>query len=165
MTSNNNKNIFLKMANYLYKEDDLKKAYLRGCANGICLMRNIIDTVAKVDDLLPVEDQIQDVKVLNALIHNNRILSEEDVRICKLLDKPVTACNFSPRSLNGLTRMNIRTVKDLVEKIPDGDLNSLRGFGRKCVNEVMGFLNDNNLFFGMMTDPIVMEKYAIYKWK
>lgn len=61
--------------------------------------------------------------------------------------------------------MEIRTVKELLERIPDGKINYIRGFGRKCVAEIMAFLNDNNLYFGMMTEPVVIEKYAIYKWK
>ena len=160
-----NKNIFIKMANYLYKDDAQKEAYLRGCANGMCLIKNVLDTKVKLDELISIEDQIHDIKVLNALIHNNRVLTEDDVKMCKMMDKPITACNLSPRALNGLAGMDIRTVKDLVEKISDGDLNSLRGFGRKCVAEVLNFLNDNNLYFGMMKDPIINEKYAIYKWK
>ncbi len=165
MKTNKNKNIFLKMADYLYEEDAQKKAYLRGCADVICLMRNSLDTVVKVDELITDDDQFQDIKVLNTIIYNNRQLTEEDVKICKLLDKPITACNLSLRSLNALTKIEVKTVKDLLEKFPDGDLSVLRGIGRKSRAEINNFLNENNLFFGIMSDPIVIEKYAIYKWR
>ena len=59
-----NKNIFIKMANYLYKDDAQKEAYLRGCANGMCLIKNVLDTKVKLDELISIEDQIHDIKVL-----------------------------------------------------------------------------------------------------
>ena len=162
---NDNKNIFVKMANYLYKEDAQKEAYLHGCANCICLMQNLMQTTVKLDDLIPPDTQFKDIKVMKVMMHNNKILTQEDINMCKTLDMPIMACNFSPRTQNVLIKMEIRTVKELLEKRPEGKLNHIRGFGRKCVAEIMAFLNDNNLYFGMMTEPVVIEKYAIYKWK
>lgn len=158
-------NVFVKMANYLYKEDALKEAYLRGCANGICLMQNLMNTTVTMNDLISPEDQKRDIKAMNVMIHNNKVLTEEDIIMLKTLDMPITACNFSPRTSNGLIKHDIKTVKDLLEKIPDGNLSQIRGFGRKCISEIMDFFDEHHLYFGMMEEPIVFEKYAIFKWK
>lgn len=160
-----NRNIFAKMADYLYTEESQKKAYLHGCANCICLMQNLMQITVKLDDLISPDIQLKDIKVMKVMLHNNKILTQEDINMCKALEMPIVACNFSPRTQNGLIKMEIRTVKELLERIPDGKINYIRGFGRKCVAEIMAFLNDNNLYFGMMTEPVVIEKYAIYKWK
>ena len=65
-----------------------------------------------------------------------------------LLLKPISALNFSVRSIQGLATANISTVLELVQS-KRSDIRSIRNFGAKSIKEIDQWLNEHNLSFEM----------------
>ena len=61
---------------------------------------------------------------------------------------PIDEVDFSVRTYRRLINNNIYYVGDLCQKSP-AQLLSIKGFGRKCLNETLEFLLHHNLFLGM----------------
>ena len=74
--------------------------------------------------------------------------SEITQAIAKILMIPIEEIDFSIRTYKRLVNNNIHYVGDLCQKSP-AQLLSMKGFGRKCLNETVRFLQYHNLFLGM----------------
>lgn len=86
-----------------------------------------------------------------------------------LLLTPISALNFSVRSIQGLATANIFTVLELVQ-CKRNDIRSIRNFGAKSVKEIDQWLNAHKLTFEMTTgfteeDVIMLQKDKEAKYK
>ncbi len=70
-------------------------------------------------------------------------------RIQDLLNRPIEdLAELSVRSRNSLQKENIQTVRDLVQRTEDQML-TIENFGRKSLQEISDFLNEQGLRFGI----------------
>lgn len=60
---------------------------------------------------------------------------EEDILFAHIPDNRIEELNFSQRTFNCLRRANINNLRALAQ-VTENDLNTIRGFGRKSLNEV-----------------------------
>lgn len=65
-----------------------------------------------------------------------------------ILNMSIEKLNLSVRSLNCLTKENVKTLGELISKTPE-ELSKARNFGKKSLEEIVEKLNSYGLFLGM----------------
>lgn len=66
-------------------------------------------------------------------------------------DRPIDQLDLSPRTVQGLTYQNLRTVGDLLKK-SEAELLRTPNFGRKSLNEVKTVLASEGLALGQLAN-------------
>ncbi|GAD04983.1 DNA-directed RNA polymerase subunit alpha [Porphyromonas crevioricanis] len=84
-------------------------------------------------------------------------LSEEDMEMQEILNRPLTEFDLSVRALNCLRAADVDTMGDLV-KCTKADLLKVRNFGRKSLTELEELFEKCNLSFGMDVSKYKLDK-------
>jgi DNA-directed RNA polymerase subunit alpha len=84
-------------------------------------------------------------------MYYDEIKAKKVEELNKILLIPVTDFELSVRSRNCLSRMNIRTLGDLIQKT-EADLLSYKNFGETSLAEIKRMLASKNLYLGMAKD-------------
>ena len=83
-------------------------------------------------------------------------VSEENMKLKKLLNMSVNEIELSVRAANCLNNANITTVGQLAQKT-EAEMLKYRNFGKKSLNEIKDKLNSLGLGSGMKFDPGLVE--------
>ena len=83
-------------------------------------------------------------------------VSEENMKLKKLLNMSVTEIELSVRAANCLNNANITTVGQLAQKT-EAEMLKYRNFGKKSLNEIKDKLTALGLGLGMKFDPGLVE--------
>src|SRR3982074_511528 len=86
-------------------------------------------------------------------------VSEENVKLKKLLNMSVNEIELSVRAANCLNNANITTVGQLAQKT-EGEMLKYRNFGKKSLNEIKDKLQQLGLGLGMKFDPGMVDMPA-----
>lgn len=81
---------------------------------------------------------------------------EEEDKLIKLLNMPISEIELSVRSSNCIKSANIETIRDLVVKT-EAEMLKYRNFGKKSLEEIKGILTKLGLSLGMEV-PALPEK-------
>ena len=87
-------------------------------------------------------------------LKNNNLKEREEKRlnilmtIDNILNKKLVDCDLSVRALHCLNTLDVSTILDIIY-LSDGDLMSVRNFGKGTLNEINSFLKDYGLKVGM----------------
>ncbi|WP_445436011.1 DNA-directed RNA polymerase subunit alpha [Candidatus Borreliella tachyglossi] len=123
------------------QRSDYDKLVMEIWTTGVISARDAIKKAASIvrDFLLPLMN-FED-KVIHSI--ENSELKDSD-----LLDMSVEKLDLSVRSLNCLTKENVKTLGELISKSSD-ELSRARNFGKKSLEEIIEKLNVYGLFLGM----------------
>ena len=83
-------------------------------------------------------------------------ISEENLKLKKLLNMSVNEIELSVRAANCLNNANITTVGQLAQKT-EAEMLKYRNFGKKSLNEIKDKLQQLGLSLGMKFDPGLVE--------
>src|ERR1700752_65500 len=83
-------------------------------------------------------------------------VSEENLKLKKLLNMSVNEIELSVRAANCLNNANITTVGQLAQKT-EGEMLKYRNFGKKSLNEIKDKLQQLGLSLGMKFEPGLVE--------
>src|SRR5216117_2223048 len=83
-------------------------------------------------------------------------ISEENMKLKKLLNMSVNEIELSVRAANCLNNANITTVGQLAQKT-EAEMLKYRNFGKKSLNEIKDKLQQLGLSLGMKFDPGLVE--------
>jgi DNA-directed RNA polymerase subunit alpha len=83
-------------------------------------------------------------------------VSEENMKLKKLLNMSVNEIELSVRAANCLNNANITTVGQLAQKT-ESEMLKYRNFGKKSLNEIKDKLQQLNLSLGMKFDPGLVD--------
>ena len=83
-------------------------------------------------------------------------VSEENMKLKKLLNMSVNEIELSVRAANCLNNANITTVGQLAQKT-EAEMLKYRNFGKKSLNEIKDKLTALGLGLGMKFDPGLVE--------
>ena len=83
-------------------------------------------------------------------------VSEENVKLKKLLNMSVNEIELSVRAANCLNNANITTVGQLAQKT-EAEMLKYRNFGKKSLNEIKDKLQQLGLGLGQKFDPGLVE--------
>ena len=83
-------------------------------------------------------------------------VSEENMKLKKLLNMSVNEIELSVRAANCLNNANITTVGQLAQKT-EGEMLKYRNFGKKSLNEIKDKLQQLGLSLGMKFEPGLVE--------
>ena len=83
-------------------------------------------------------------------------VSEENLKLRKLLNMSVNEIELSVRAANCLNNANITTVGQLAQKT-EAEMLKYRNFGKKSLNEIKDKLQQLGLSLGMKFDPGLVE--------
>src|SRR5437870_8818528 len=83
-------------------------------------------------------------------------VSEENIKLKKLLNMSVNEIELSVRAANCLNNANITTVGQLAQKT-EAEMLKYRNFGKKSLNEIKDKLQQLGLSLGMKFDPGLVE--------
>src|SRR5467141_2917471 len=83
-------------------------------------------------------------------------VSEENMKLKKLLNMSVNEIELSVRAANCLNNANITTVGQLAQKT-EGEMLKYRNFGKKSLNEIKDKLQQLGLGLGMKFDPGLVD--------
>jgi DNA-directed RNA polymerase subunit alpha len=86
-------------------------------------------------------------------------VSEENMKLKKLLNMSVYEIELSVRAANCLNNANITTVGQLAQKT-EAEMLKYRNFGKKSLNEIKDKLQQLQLGLGMKFDPGLVETPA-----
>ncbi len=86
-------------------------------------------------------------------------VSEENMKLKKLLNMSVNEIELSVRAANCLNNANITTVGQLAQKT-EGEMLKYRNFGKKSLNEIKDKLQQLGLSLGMKFDPGLVDMPA-----
>jgi len=86
-------------------------------------------------------------------------ISEENLKLKKLLNMSVNEIELSVRAANCLNNANITTVGQLAQKT-EAEMLKYRNFGKKSLNEIKDKLQQLGLSLGMKFDPGLVETAA-----
>src|ERR1700730_4228075 len=86
-------------------------------------------------------------------------VSEENMKLKKLLNMSVNEIELSVRAANCLNNANITTVGQLAQKT-EGEMLKYRNFGKKSLNEIKDKLQQLGLGLGMKFDPGMVDMPA-----
>ncbi len=86
-------------------------------------------------------------------------VSEENVKLKKLLNMSVNEIELSVRAANCLNNANITTVGQLAQKT-EAEMLKYRNFGKKSLNEIKDKLQQLGLSLGMKFDPGMVDMPA-----
>ena len=138
---------------HLSKEDPIEELHLTNRSFN-ALTRAGIRTVGGVSQLvdsgrlrtlsglgrkstLEIEEKMAEVKELDGATVESRIDSPPEQFFAYLSpETPIKKLNLSRRSFNALTRINIRTVGEVLQLTKSGKLGTIRGLGGKCILEI-----------------------------
>jgi len=87
-------------------------------------------------------------------------VSEENVKLKKLLNMSVNEIELSVRAANCLNNANITTVGQLAQKT-EAEMLKYRNFGKKSLNEIKDKLQQLSLSLGMKFDPGMVDTPAV----
>ncbi len=87
-------------------------------------------------------------------------IDEQMEEMYRNLMRSVDELELSVRSQNCLSRANIRTIADLVQRT-EQDMLKTKNFGKKSLNEIRAILNDMNLHFGIDLTPFNIQPSEI----
>ena len=86
---------------------------------------------------LEIEAKVVEVRYLDGAGVDTKIDSGPDQGYVYLSpEEPIKKLNLSRRSFNALTRVNIRTVREVLQLAESGELKAIRGLGGKCILEI-----------------------------
>jgi len=103
-----------------------------------------------------VQLYLKDIKNSFEMYYDEEKEKEEDKRLA-ILRTPITDFELTVRSRNCLTRMNIRTLSDLVTKT-EQELLSFKNFGETSLQEIKQVLSSKGLTLGMSPDAKQISK-------
>jgi DNA-directed RNA polymerase subunit alpha len=83
-------------------------------------------------------------------------VSEENMKLKKLLNMSVNEIELSVRAANCLNNANITTVGQLAQK-SEAEMLKYRNFGKKSLNEIKDKLQQLQLGLGMKFDPGLVD--------
>src|SRR5207248_1173218 len=83
-------------------------------------------------------------------------VSEENIKLKKLLNMSVNEIELSVRAANCLNNANITTVGQLAQKT-EAEMLKYRNFGKKSLNEIKDKLQQLGLSLGMKFDPGLVD--------
>jgi DNA-directed RNA polymerase subunit alpha len=83
-------------------------------------------------------------------------VSEENLKLKKLLNMSVNEIELSVRAANCLNNANITSVGQLAQKT-EAEMLKYRNFGKKSLNEIKDKLQQLGLGLGMKFDPGLVE--------
>ena len=83
-------------------------------------------------------------------------VSEENLKLKKLLNMSVNEIELSVRAANCLNNANITTVGQLAQK-SEAEMLKYRNFGKKSLNEIKDKLQQLGLGLGMKFDPGLVD--------
>ena len=86
-------------------------------------------------------------------------VSEENIKLKKLLNMSVNEIELSVRAANCLNNANITTVGQLAQKT-EAEMLKYRNFGKKSLNEIKDKLQHLGLSLGMKFDPGLVDVLA-----
>src|SRR6266481_754764 len=87
-------------------------------------------------------------------------VSEENIKLKKLLNMSVNEIELSVRAANCLNNANITTVGQLAQKT-EAEMLKYRNFGKKSLNEIKDKLQQLSLSLGMKFDPGMVDTPAV----
>lgn len=129
-------------------------------------------SLTEVDDLL---SEINKLKTRNGLLEQrikaggaekNDELRNKLQNLCypatKLLTQPISDYPFSSRTINSLLAAKKETMKDFLT-LSKNDLLSLKGLGKRGIQEMEAYFSRYNLSFGMTYYDIVSALYQFNK--
>ena len=105
---------------------------------------------------LRVQLYLRDIRASHEMYYDEEKEKEEDKRLA-ILRTPITDFELTVRSRNCLTRMNIRTLGDLVTKT-EPELLSFKNFGETSLTEIKHILASRGLSLGMSPDAKQISK-------
>ena len=82
--------------------------------------------------------------VKTVIAYDKKIAEKRKEEAITLLKESVEKMNFSTRTLNGLTAVNIRTIAELARK-SESELLKIKNFGRRSLQEVKKKLKDKGI--------------------
>ena len=91
-------------------------------------------------------------------------VSEENMKLKKLLNMSVNEIELSVRAANCLNNANITTVGQLAQKT-EAEMLKYRNFGKKSLNEIKDKLQQLGLGLGMKFDPGLVDMPAQRRWR
>ncbi|MCD4656895.1 MAG: RNA polymerase subunit sigma [Planctomycetes bacterium] len=103
-----------------------------------------------------VQLYLKDIKASHEMYYDEEREKEEDKRLA-ILRTPITDFELTVRSRNCLTRMNIRSLGDLVTK-SEPELLSFKNFGETSLTEIKHILASRGLSLGMSSDAKQISK-------
>jgi len=83
-------------------------------------------------------------------------VSEENIKLKKLLNMSVNEIELSVRAANCLNNANITTVGQLAQKT-EAEMLKYRNFGKKSLNEIKDKLQQLQLGLGMKFEPGLID--------
>ena len=96
------------------------------------------------------------------LVINEEEVSEDELKVQKLLEKTVDELELSVRSSNCLRSAQIRTVGELVSRTED-DIARTRNFGKKSLQEIRDKLTSWGLDFGMTDVNTILKSVKFHE--
>lgn len=150
----------------------VEQIFLKGCrkAKQLEAVASVMDENDRLKKALDDAKKIIMVKNEELDEYRTERTKREDADIAKKLENDevveklrakVSETYLSVRTINCLRNAGIETVEDLLQhnKL---DLLKLRNFGKKSLTELMDFLDDLGLSFGMDVYAIYKERAALY---
>jgi len=116
------------------------------CSN---ILRHHIDAFCDYNKNLVIEFEAGEARV-----------SEEQVKLKKILNMSVNEIELSVRAANCLNNANITTVGQLAMKT-EAEMLKYRNFGKKSLNEIKEKLSTHGLTLGMKIEPQLLESAIV----
>jgi DNA-directed RNA polymerase subunit alpha len=85
-------------------------------------------------------------------MYYDEVQRKEQERVEAILRTPITDFEFSVRSRNCLTKMNIKTLGDLIHKT-EAEMLAYKNFGETSLREIKEILDTKGLHLGMTLEP------------
>ena len=95
------------------------------------------------------QSYLRDAEASTTMYYDEEKEKKEDKQ-AQILRIPVTDFELSVRSRNCLSKMNIRTLGDLIKKT-EAELLAFKNFGETSLHEIKGILSSKGLRLGMIT--------------
>lgn len=84
-------------------------------------------------------------------------VTEEQMRMTKLLRTPLSKLELNPRAFNILDAKGVKCLGDILEFSKE-DLTKFRNFGSKTAEKVEEMIESHGLSFGMDVSPFLKDK-------
>ena len=146
--------------------------YKQICKNGPAYVSALMNLAVLLEDRNEFDKAIKYIDAILESHPNNKraILFKKDIessmtmfydeekekkkhRKNKILETPISDFELSVRSRNCLSKMNIKTLGDLL-KITESELLSYKNFGETSLKEIKSILEPRNLYLGMNAEEI-----------